>query len=173
MVVRTGQESERSLMTLAWLRARNVVVDRLASLLVAVGLAVLAWLYVRSRDQEILDNPIRARRALYELADVPVRFLCPPNFELRPQFVEPEGEKVSVRVWAPTAAELPAVVAYVDLTSREFGPGVYGSEPLRLQLPGQCHLAEPAPSAAAFRLVPGPESALEMQKDSVQNSRRP
>ena len=30
--------------------------DRLLSALVATGLALLVWLYARSRDQEILDN---------------------------------------------------------------------------------------------------------------------
>src|SRR6516164_3720459 len=32
------------------------MVDRIVSLVVALSLALLVWLYARSRDQEILDN---------------------------------------------------------------------------------------------------------------------
>src|SRR5947209_20023483 len=41
------------------------MLDRLLSSLVAVSLALLAWLYARSRDQEILDNvPIPVQLSL-------------------------------------------------------------------------------------------------------------
>jgi hypothetical protein len=32
------------------------MIDRILSILVALSLALLIWLYARSRDQEILDN---------------------------------------------------------------------------------------------------------------------
>src|SRR5689334_12016606 len=32
------------------------MIDRMLSLLVALSLALLVWLYARSRDQEVLDN---------------------------------------------------------------------------------------------------------------------
>src|SRR5437879_6232764 len=64
--------------------------DRLISSLVAVVLAFLVWLYVRSRDQQMLDNvPIPVQIALapgledhYELevlgpSQVPVSFTAP------------------------------------------------------------------------------------------------
>ena len=44
------------------------MLDRLVSALVAVSLAFLVWLYMRSRDQEILDN-----------VPVPVQISLAPN----------------------------------------------------------------------------------------------
>src|SRR5262245_15229118 len=44
------------------------MLDRTLSLLVAVSLALLVWLYARSRDQEILDN-----------VPIPVHIELPPG----------------------------------------------------------------------------------------------
>src|SRR6516162_8525143 len=67
------------------------MVDRIVSLVVALSLALLVWLYARSRDQEILDNvpiPVQvsltgAQAELYSLdtpgaAEVLVTFAGPP-----------------------------------------------------------------------------------------------
>src|SRR3954471_10355433 len=66
--------------------------DRFLSLLVAVSLALLVWLYARSRDQEMLDNvPIPVEVVLnpqqadqYNLevsgpGQVPISFTGPPQ----------------------------------------------------------------------------------------------
>src|SRR6516162_5342201 len=71
---------------------RSRMFDRLISSLVALGLAFLVWLYVRSRDQETLDNvPIPVQIILasglenrYEVevlgpSQVPVSFTGPPS----------------------------------------------------------------------------------------------
>src|SRR5438477_7613326 len=68
------------------------MLDRFLSALVAVSLAFLVWLYVRSRDQEMLDNvPVPVQITLasgleehYELeingpSQVPVSFTGPPS----------------------------------------------------------------------------------------------
>src|SRR5437868_10296545 len=68
------------------------MLDRFLSALVAVSLAFLVWLYVRSRDQEMLDNvPVPVQISLapgqsehYELeitgpSQVPVSFTGPPS----------------------------------------------------------------------------------------------
>src|SRR5438445_11520818 len=68
------------------------MLDRLISALVALSLAFLVWLYVRSRDQETLDNvPVPVQIVLapgqsrnYELeingpSQVPVTFSGPPS----------------------------------------------------------------------------------------------
>src|SRR5262249_34161523 len=67
------------------------MLDRFLSALVALSLALLGWLYLRSRDQELLDNvPIPVQVSLvpgqeehYDLdvsgpCQVPVSFLGPP-----------------------------------------------------------------------------------------------
>lgn len=67
------------------------MIDRLISLAVALSLALLVWLYARSRDQEVLDNvPIPVRISLppgqaehYSLeingpSQVPISFTGPP-----------------------------------------------------------------------------------------------
>ena len=107
-----------------------------------------------SPDTVTVHLAVRPRQKLYELAEVPVQFLCPADFRLRPRFVEPGTGKVALRIWGPMAAEPPAVVAYVDLACRKFESGFYADEPLRVQLPNECQLAQPPPKAAPFRLVP-------------------
>lgn len=97
---------------------------------------------------------LQAKQKLYELTDVPVQFLCPANFPLRPQFVNDRSNKVSLKFWGPASGEPPAVVVFVDLTGRNFEPGLYADEPLRLQLPKDAQLAQNPPRSAAFRLVP-------------------
>lgn len=93
------------------------------------------------------------RERVYELTDVPIRFLCPADWTLRPRFVTPSADKVRLRLRGPADAEPGTVAAYLDLTARKFGPGLYIDEPLRLQLPRDFTLAQDPPRAAAFRLI--------------------
>lgn len=100
----------------------------------------------------------RPRQKTVELTDVPVQFLCPANFGLRPQWPQyagPRTGKVSVRVAGP-AEEVPTVIAYIDLTGRKFEPGLYADEPLRLQLAKGFQLAQDPPRSATFQLVATP-----------------
>ena len=50
--------------------------DRMLSLVVALVLALLVWLYGRSFDK------------VYELPEVPVHFLCPADFPFQPKFFD-------------------------------------------------------------------------------------
>jgi YbbR-like protein len=97
---------------------------------------------------------VRPRQKLYELANLPVRFLCPADFDLRPEFLDADGGKLMLKVWGPVADRTPSVVAYVDLTGRAWQPGVYPGEPIRFQLPNEYQVADSAPRAPAFRLAP-------------------
>jgi hypothetical protein len=98
---------------------------------------------------------VRPRQKVYELNDVPVQFLCPANFALRPQFTDERAAKISLRVEGPASEEPPAVTAYVDLTGRKLEPGLYADEPLRMQLPKDFQLAQDQkpPRSASFRLT--------------------
>jgi hypothetical protein len=102
----------------------------------------------------------RPRQKLYELPAVPIQFLCPPNFPLGPRWVDERAGKIPLRLWGPAAEAPPKVVAFVDLTGRKFAPGLYTEEPLRLQLPHDCQLAQELPRPAAFRLVPPGEGSV-------------
>jgi hypothetical protein len=97
------------------------------------------------------------RQKVYELNDVPVKFLCPPNFTLRPRFCDERAGKVSLRLRGPAAEEPPAVVAFIDVSAAKFQPGsFYADEPVQLQLPRDYQLDpnQPAPRSAKFQLVP-------------------
>ena len=89
----------------------------------------------------------------YELADVPVQFLCPPNFPLRPIFSDERAGKIALRLRGPYAEESPAVTAYIDLCGGKWKPGLQ-EEQVKLQLPKEVQLAGTAPRLAAFELVP-------------------
>jgi hypothetical protein len=111
--------------------------------------------------QELEGRPIRVSPAavnvqvavqpakkVYEM-DLPVQFLCPANFGLRPRF--DEDARVSVTVEGPAADDPPPVLAYIDLSRRKFDAGLH-QEPVRLQLPKDCQLVQNAPRQLWFRL---------------------
>jgi hypothetical protein len=97
---------------------------------------------------------LRPRQRVYELRDVPVHFLCPASFPLRPLWQGEHAGKVNLRLIGPAMEEAPVVVAYVDLAAGKFEPGQYADEPLRLQLPKDFQLGQNPPRSATFRLVP-------------------
>ena len=97
--------------------------------------------------------PGQARKQ-YELTDVPVQFLCPANFYLRPKFIDERAGKVSLRLMGPVQDEPPRVFAFIDLSKGKFVSGL-NQEPLQLQLPRDFQLAQEAPRVVAFELLPG------------------
>jgi hypothetical protein len=95
---------------------------------------------------------LRPRARLYQLRQVPVTFLCPPGFAYRPQFRSEASGKITLRVKAP-AGEPPAVTVFIDLTARGVQPGL-NVQPIQLQLPKDCQLAQDPPGPVEFDLVP-------------------
>ncbi|HEV8058770.1 MAG TPA: hypothetical protein VGP68_02800 [Gemmataceae bacterium] len=116
--------------------------------------------------QELKGKPIRVAPAgvavrltvqpqqkIYELNDVPVQFLCPPNFVLRPIFSDERAGRISLRLQGPYGEELPAVTAYIDLSGRKWEPGLY-EERVKLQLSKDIQLVGTGPRPVAFQLCP-------------------
>lgn len=99
---------------------------------------------------------LRSREKVYDLVEVPVHFLCPAAFPYRANWLDERGGKISLKVRGPAGDEPPSVSAYVDLTHRKFGEGLYVQEPLRLQLPKEYQLDQPPPLSASFRLDAAP-----------------
>jgi hypothetical protein len=84
---------------------------------------------------------------------VPIHFLCPPNFPLRPKLIgEGRDGEVTVRVQGPDGPEEPKVVAYIDLTHGNFLAGL-NHESVKLQLPRHFQLAQEPPRPVAFELL--------------------
>jgi hypothetical protein len=92
-------------------------------------------------------------RKVYELPDVPVQFLCPGNFPLRPRFIGDRAGQVTLRLQGPVQDEPPKVVAYIDLTRGHFPLG-RNFERLQLQLPKDFVLAQDPPREVPFELLP-------------------
>src|SRR5262249_51656941 len=92
------------------------------------------------------------QQRLYELAEVPVQFLCPASFPLKPLFGDERGGKITLRLMGPAGDESPAVIAFIDLTGRKWEPGLY-EEPVNLQLPKDFQLAQSPPRLVAFQLA--------------------
>ncbi len=92
-------------------------------------------------------------RKVYELADVPVQFLTPANFPLRPKFIDERTGKLTLRVVGPLQDEPPRVFAFIDLGKGKFVSGL-NHEPLQLQLPKEFQLAQDPPRVVAFELLP-------------------
>ncbi len=98
------------------------------------------------------------RHRVYELTDVPVHFLCPPDFAWHPRFAPDQPACVKLKLLGPAGDEPPVVQAYVDLTRGTFARG-RNVEPLRLQLPRDFQLAQDAPQRIAFHLDPSDRTA--------------
>jgi hypothetical protein len=97
--------------------------------------------------------PVRARK-VYELIDVPVQFLCPPSFHLRPKFLDGErGGRVNLKIQGPVQDEPPKIYVFIDLSRGRFTSGL-NHEPLQLQLPKDFQLAQDPPRVMAFELLP-------------------
>jgi hypothetical protein len=96
--------------------------------------------------------PAQARK-VYELANVPIHFLCPPDFPLRPRFFSDRDSRVSLRVQGPEQEEPPRVYVFIDLTRGRFHSG-NNHEPLLIQLPRDFQLAQEWPREVSFELAP-------------------
>jgi hypothetical protein len=94
---------------------------------------------------------VKPKQRIFELNDVPVHFLCPADFPLRPGFAPDQSAKVKLRIQGPAAEEPPPVRAYVDLTGATFNKG-RNLQPIRLQLPKEFQPAEDNPIMVGFIL---------------------
>jgi hypothetical protein len=96
---------------------------------------------------------LHPRQRTYDLTDVPVSFLCPPQFPFEPKFQKPEDSKITLRVIGPAMEDTPQVQAFVDLTRGDFEKG-RNREPLRIQLPKDFQPAGETPRLVTFILEP-------------------
>jgi len=96
---------------------------------------------------------LQPRQKVYEIPEVSIQFLSPPNFALRALFTDERAGKITLRLLGPAGEENPPVTAFVDLSSHKWEPGLY-EEPVHLQLPKDFQLAQEPPRAVAFQLVP-------------------
>jgi hypothetical protein len=108
---------------------------------------------VRVTPPQVTVRVLAPSRKVYELSEVPVHFLCPPNFYLRPKFIDERTGKVSLKVTGPIQDEPPRVYAFIDLTKGRFVSGL-NHEPLQLQLPKDFQAHDP-PRVLAFELLAG------------------
>jgi len=103
-------------------------------------------------DRVLVRVPTQARK-IYDLPDVPVHFLCPANFLLRPKFIDERAGRISLRLQGPAQDEPPRVSAFIDLSRGRFTSGL-NHEPLQIQLPRDFQLAQEPPRVVAFELLP-------------------
>jgi hypothetical protein len=94
---------------------------------------------------------VAPKKKVYVLDDVPVHFLCPVGYPLRPRFVDERAGKLSLRVMGPPIEGLPPVLAFVNLSAGNCARG-RNLEPVRLQLPRDFQLVESSSRLVAFTL---------------------
>ncbi len=111
---------------------------------------------LENRPVRVIPNRVTVRAQagrLYDLPDVPIQFLCPPAFLLRPQFLDNRSGRMSLKLWGPVQEEQPRVYAFVDLTRGRFTSGL-NHEPLQLNLPKDFTLEQEPVRVVAFELLP-------------------
>ncbi len=96
---------------------------------------------------------IQSRQKIYDLTEVPIQFLCPPDCSWLPRLAADQSATINLRVLGPTGEEPPSVQAYIDLTRGNHTRG-RNVEPLRVQLPRDFQLTPDAPPRIAFDLEP-------------------
>jgi len=108
---------------------------------------------------DLVEIRARLKPALkeYELIDVPISFLCPPNFPYRPVFTSDRlGYIAKLKLRGPlNKTPESRVKAYVDLTAKQsqnLKTGLYADEAIMLDLPDGFYLAQPQPRLSTFRL---------------------
>lgn len=94
---------------------------------------------------------VHAKHKVYEVTDIPVLFLCPPEFPYRPRFAQDKAGKISIRLAGPASEERPPVLAFVELTGTNLTRG-RNLEPVRLQLPKDFTLLSNSTPVIAFFL---------------------
>jgi hypothetical protein len=94
---------------------------------------------------------VAAKQKVYELHDVPVHFLCPAGFTLRPRFTDDRPGKVTLRLLGPAGEGPPPVLAFVDLSAGNCARG-RNLEPVRLQLPKEFQLVQNTNPLVSFML---------------------
>jgi hypothetical protein len=102
-------------------------------------------------DRVTVRVPARPRR-VYELADVPIHFLCPADSALRPKFFSEHAGRITLRLTGPVQEDPPRVYTFVDLTHGHFTAGRY-HEPIQVQLPKDFQLAQDPPRSVSFQLT--------------------
>ena len=115
--------------------------------------------------QELEGRPVRVvpsrvtvrvpplTRKLYDMPDVPIHFLCPANFNLRPSFYDERMGRLHLRLQGPPQEEPPKVYVFIDLTRGRFVSGL-NHEPLQLQLPKDFQLTDGPLPVRGFNLAP-------------------
>jgi hypothetical protein len=91
------------------------------------------------------------KQKIYELVNVPIHFLCPKESPWKPRFASDKESKVTLKLLGPATEQAPPVLAFVDLTSGNLARG-RNLEPLRLQLPKDFQLVQPAIALVPFYL---------------------
>jgi hypothetical protein len=92
-------------------------------------------------------------RKTYELVDVPITFLIPPNSHFVPRFPNEKNGKIVLKVSGPIQDEPPRPYVFVDLTKVRVLYGL-NNEPVQVQLPPGCTLEQPPPRSVSFDVVP-------------------
>jgi hypothetical protein len=91
------------------------------------------------------------KQKIYELVSVPIHFLCPKESPWKPRFASDKESTVTLKLIGPATEQMPPVLAFVDLTSGNLARG-RNLEPLRLQLPKDFQLVQPATALVPFYL---------------------
>jgi hypothetical protein len=108
---------------------------------------------IRVTPREVKIRVPSQSRKIYELTDVQIQFLLPPDFSLKPKFPFERDGKINLRISGPDQEEPPKVFVFVDLTRGKFISGV-NHEPLQIQLPRDFQLAQDPPRPLGFELTP-------------------
>ncbi|HTU21820.1 MAG TPA: hypothetical protein VMG10_27525 [Gemmataceae bacterium] len=113
---------------------------------------------LEGRPMQVMPARVSVRmpaqpRKVYELPEVPVHFLCPVDFPLRPKFFGERAGRIALRVQGPAGDDVPKVYSFIDLTQGRFPAGRY-HEPVQIQLPKDFELVQDPPRGVSFQLVP-------------------
>ncbi|MSR30754.1 MAG: hypothetical protein EXR99_04535 [Gemmataceae bacterium] len=106
---------------------------------------------VQTKPDYVTVKLLPEPRKVYEIKEIPIRFLYPADFPFRPSFQDERSRKVDLRVEGPVLPQAPRILAFIDLAER---PGVAGVqvEKVQIQLPRDFSLLEEFPRDRTIEL---------------------
>jgi hypothetical protein len=132
---------------------------------------------VKVTPRTVLLRMLPQNRQVYELTDVPIHFLTPVNFTLRPGFFDDKTGKINtLKIQGPAGlVDMPHVYAYIDLTTHPTTWYISGlnTDVVHIQLPRDFVLASPEWNSRSVNFELAKQDAPPTLRDALDQQQPP
>lgn len=98
---------------------------------------------------------LKPAQRIHEVQEVPVHFLTPASFPFTPKFMSDRAGTITLKVRGPAQKPV-GIIAFVDLTRKQYEPGLQPDDLVIVYLPPGYELVQKQPRFGPFKLDPIP-----------------